>query len=624
MRHLSFVLLLVLFSNSSAGQKAPAKAESKVSDEQKQSVVFKSLAQMNELIDLGVPALALSLMDDEQGRRAEFSADWYSFEYKRITLLSRLEHWDELIERTQWLFATAVPERQITEKIRLWFETQQVIARLQLKQSRQALDQLQRLLWTSTLEYRDPSLPAVWRRLVIRAYLQMQQEDDARKALVKYERDYQTSGADIDWVLLQAQVLLNADRPDQALQILQKVESEDEVDINALILIAQLQSNPKNAQSIYKKMREQLAGQVLSKPERWAILYVAYHAAKILADQPAQVLNLESLLSLDIRYPVFDESFQVSADELWELYNHLGLAIANDNGLLFGNDETWAKLSDKLIKGQPEKALQLNAASVLHTENFSIKQHQHKTIVEILEKRVSGLELINKLYLHSSKVSDVSVLPDEVRYRLVDYALAEGHYYEAATLMKSLKEPPDGKTVFDWRMRKARVLILQGEYDESDKLIRKTFIEKPKISRAELDRYIQVLFDLQTVQQHEQAIKLFDLLYIEGLNEKLKREIYFWKAESYFSLAEYDHAALFYLKSGSAVTDAGNDLWAQSARFKAGKSLMLAKIYDDAEKIYTQLLSITNSDTRKALINQNLQKIRLLKSNKEKNKTFSG
>jgi hypothetical protein len=168
------------------------------------------------------------------------------------------------------------------------------------------------------------------------------------------------------------------------------VESEDEVDINALILIAQLQSNPKNAQSIYKNMREQLAGQVLSKPERWAILYVAYHAAKILADQPAQILNLESMLSLDIRYPVFDESFQVSADELWELYNHLGLAIANDNGLLFGNDEAWAKLSDKLIKGQPEKALQLNAASVLHTENFSIKQHQHKTIVEILEKRVSG------------------------------------------------------------------------------------------------------------------------------------------------------------------------------------------------------------------------------------------
>ena len=53
----------------------------------KQSVTFKSLAQMNELIELGVPALALSLLDDEQKKRPAFSADWYAFEYKRILLM---------------------------------------------------------------------------------------------------------------------------------------------------------------------------------------------------------------------------------------------------------------------------------------------------------------------------------------------------------------------------------------------------------------------------------------------------------------------------------------------------------------------------------------------------------
>ena len=180
--------------------------------------------------------------------------------------------------------------------------------------------------------------------------------------------------------------------------------------------------------------------------------------------------------------------------------------------------------------------------------------------------------------------------------------------------MKSLEEPPEGKTLFDWRMRTARVLILQGEYAQSENLIRKTFSEKPKITPAELDRYIQVVFDFQTVQQHQQAIKLFDLLYIDGLDEKLKREIYFWKAESYFSLEKYDSAALFYLQSARAVTGAENDLWAQSARFKAGKALMLAGIYYDAEKVYTELLLITTSENRKALIEQNLQKIRLLKS----------
>ena len=579
-----------------------------------QSVTFKSLKQMDELIDLGMPALALNLLEDEQTQRPAFSADWYAFEYKRILLLSALERWQQVIERTQWLFDTAAKERHITKKIRLWFETQQVIARLQLKQSEQALEQLQHLLWDTDEEHRDPSLPVVWRRLVIRAYLQSHVDDDARRALVKYERDYKTEEQNIDWVLLQAQVMLRTNRPQQAIQLLEKIPLENAVDVEALLLIAQLQHDPKKAATINQQMREKLDGQLLNRSARWAYSYVAYLCSKILNEQAAQISNLESMLSLGIETPVFDESYQVTADDLWGMYNEQGLILANDSGLLFGNDEQWQKRSDQLLKKAPEKALALNTALVLHTNDFSTMQQQHKTIVEILEKRKNGLELINQLYLHSNKVTDVNVLPDEVRYRLVDYALSEGDYYEAAKIMKSLQEPPKGNTLFDWRMRKARVLILQGEYQNSEDLIRKTFSENAKITRDELDRYIQVVFDFQTVQQHERAIRLFDIVSLDGLDEKLKREIYFWKAESYFSLKQYDRAALFYLESSRAVADAEHDLWGQSARFKAGQALMLAEIYDDAKKVFSDLLLVTTSDSRKAIINQNLQKIRLLKS----------
>ncbi len=582
--------------------------------EKEQSVTFESLAQMNELIELGVPALALSLLEDEQKKRPVFSADWYAFEYKRILLLSALERWKALIERTQWLFDTAKKDRHITQKIRLWFETQQVIARLQLKQSEQALNQLQHLLWNTESESRDPSLPVVWRRLVIRAYLQLQADDDARRALVKYERDYKTDKTNIDWVLLQAQLLLRTHRPHQAILLLEQISVENAVDIEALLLIAKLQNEPKSAAKINQQMREQLDGQVLSQSARWAYSYVAYLASKVLLDNSAQTSNLEAMLSLGLEYPLFDDNYQVTADDLWDSYNKQGLLTANNNGLLFGNDEQWQNLSDQLINKEPEKALALNAALVLHTDKFDTKQQQHKTIVEIIERRKNGLELINQLYLHSNKVTDVKVLPDEVRYRLVDHALSEGSYFEAATIMKSLEEPPQGKTLFDWRMRKARVLILQGEYSESEDLIRKTFTEKPTITQEELDRFIQVVFDFQTVQQHQRAINLFDLVSLENLDEKLRREIYFWKAESYFSLEKYDQAALFYLESARAVTEAEHDLWGQSARFKAGKALMLAKIYDDAKKVFSDLLIITASDTRKVLINQNLQQIRLLKT----------
>jgi len=619
----SVLLIFGVFASTWAEQNsspaaAPASAiaanNASTAVEEKQSVTFKSLAQMNELIALGVPALALSLLEGEQKKRPAFSADWYTFEYKRIVLLSALERWNKIVERTQWLFDTAKREGHITKKIRLWFETQQVIARLQLKQSEQALNQLQYLLWSTEPANRDPSLPAVWRRLVIRAYLQLQADDDARRALVKYERDYKTDDTNIDWLLLQAQLLLRIHRPQQAIQLLEPIPVENAVDIEALLLIAKLQNEPKSAAKINRQMREQLDGQVLSQPARWAYSYVAYLASKVLSDNSAQISNLETMLSLGIEYPIFDENYQVTADDLWRAYDEQGSMLANDNGLLFGNDEQWQKLSDQLINKEPEKALALNVALVLHTDKFATRQQQHKTIVEIIERRKNGLELINQLYLHSSKVTDVNVLPDEVRYRLVDYALSAGSYFEAATIMKSLKEPPQGKTLFDWRMRKARVLVLQGEYKQSEDLIRKTFVEKPTITRAELDRFIQVVFDFQTVQQHKQAINLFDLVSLQKLDEKLKREIYFWKAESYFSLEKYDHAALFYLESARAVSGEEHDLWGQSARFKAAKALMLAKIYDDAKKVFADLLIITGSDTRKAIINQNLQKIRLLKT----------
>ncbi len=607
-------------AESASIPKSPARTPTKPptkqlsTQQQTSSVTFKSLAQMNELIELGVPALALSLLEGEQKKRPDFSADWYAFEYKRVLLLSALERWQQVLDRTQWLFDTAKKEYHITKKIRLWFETQQVIARLQLNQSEQALDQLQHLLWNTEPSVRPPSLPALWRQLIIRAYLQLDADDDARRALVKYARDYKTDTANIDWQMLQAQVLLRTNRPQQARRLLNAISDDQGIDVEALLLIAELQENPKSASRISQQMRQQLDGQLLSKPSRWAYSYVAYLAAKISSDLAAQILNLEAMLSLGLEYPLFDEYYQVSADDLWRAYNARGLVLANESGLLFGDDQQWQKMSDQLIGDEPEKALALNAALVLHTNDFASRQQQHKTIVEIIERRKNGLELLNQLYLRSSKVSDVNVLPDEVRYRLVDYALSEGSYAEAATIMKSLQEPPLGKTLFDWRMRKARVLILQREYNQSEALIRKTFKEKTSISRAELDRFIQVVFDFQTVQQHTKAINLFNLVSLENLNENLKREIFFWKAESYFSLQKYDRAALYYLESARAVDGGEYDLWAQSARFKAGQALMQAKIYDDAKKVYTDLMLITASDARKAIIKQNLQKIRLLKS----------
>ena len=607
------VSILIACANSWAD---PAYEKTDGNKSENKSVTFKSLAQIDELTALGVPGLALSLLDREQAARQKYTADWYSFEYKRINLLLVLERWQLLIDRTQSLFDTVVLEKQITQKIRYWFETQQIIARLHLKQNAQALMQLQRLLWQSRIEERDPSLPSVWRRLVIRAYLQMQNDDDARRALVKYERDYKTESADSEWLLLQAQVLMRTGRPQQAMPLLKQLDSHE---AQALLLLAELQKTPAAAKKINQKINQRLSKQTLNKFARWSYTYVALQSAKVLFDIPLQIKHAETLLSLDTKQTVLDESDQFSADDLWRLYQKRGLAVANEEGLLVGFNAKWLAVSEKLLVSESGKSIALNAALIFKEKNGVGEQQAHKLIAEALAKRKQGLALIKQLYLHSDKVSTVSVLPDEVRYRLVDFSLSVGDYADALIIMQTLKQPPAGKSNFEWRMRKARILILQGDYLQSEKIIRQTMRNKNKakkrtISPAELDRYIQVIFDFQTVQQHQKAISLFDLISFDSLSEKLKREIYFWKAESYFSLKQFDRAALNYLSSARAVTNEGNDLWAQSARFKSAESLVQAEIFDDAEIIYKELLLITDNESRKALIKQNLQKINLLKS----------
>jgi hypothetical protein len=554
MRYFIFFISIFLFMSSVNSWAEPVSKT--------KSITFKSLVQMDELTALGVPALALSLLEHEQDVRQKYTADWYAFEYRRINLLIALEHWQKITDRTQWLFDTALPEKQITQKIRLWFETQQVMAKLHLKQNEQALTQLQRLLWLSSAEDRDPSLPSIWRRLVIRAYLQMKNDDDARRALIKYDRDYKAKTTNSEWLLLQAQVLMKTGRPQQAMPLLKQVDSDEG---QALMLLAELQNEPTSAKKISQKIKKRLNTKV-DASARWAYSYVAFQAAKKLSDVPLQIQYAETLLTLNVDQPILDETYQITADDLWALYKKSGLSVA-----------------------------------------------------DVIENRKPDLELISQLYLHSEQIDDIGILPEAVRYQLVDYALSAGKYADASTVMQSLQQPPKGKSNFEWRMRKARVLIMQGEYEQSEKIIRQTMREKNRakkntITSAELDHYIQVVFDFQTVQQHQQAINLFELISFEQLSEKLKREIYFWKAESFFALKQYDRAALNYLSSARAVTNEGNDLWAQSARFKSAKSLVLAEIFDDARKIYRDLLLVTESESRRTLIKQNLQKIRLLES----------
>jgi len=571
------------------------------------SLSFKSIEQLEELTQIGLSGLALRMIEQQQKIYPEFSPDWYAFEFKRIQTLSSLEQWQDIIDRVDMLLKKAAPGQQITPRIANWFKTQRAMALLQLGHAQQALSETRALLWQGKGEDRDTT--AFWRRLIIRAYLKLDNADDAHKALLKYRQDY--GDYKTDWKLLQAQALLRAGRPAEVTDLLADEESHT---AKTLRLLAAIRSRPENAAVYIKDIKAQLADASLTQPQQRAYFYVLYEAYLTRKDAVSAAETAEQLLALSRAHAVLGEDFTVSADDLWDLYEQIGERSGNQSKLLKGDDVAWYKRAGDIQQKQPVTARGMYTVIAFTTQDETKRQLAHKEIVDSLSLTDGGLEVVNQLYMQSTKAGSSDDLPADVRYRLVDHALSVGDISLAATMMASLPQPPEGQGYFDWQIRKARVLILEGEYEQGEAVLKTSLQNINELNTEMVDRYLQVVFDLQTVRRHEQALELFDLLPIEAMDDKLRREIYYWKAESSYELERYDQAAMLYMKSAKAGDESMSDLWAQSARFKASDALLKAQLYDDAQYAYSELLRITSSDARKRLIRQKLQHIQLLRN----------
>ena len=71
------------------------------------------------------------------------------------------------------------------------------------------------------------------------------------------------------------------------------------------------------------------------------------------------------------------------------------------------------------------------------------------------------------------------------------------------------------------------------------------------------DRILQVLFDVQTVGLHAEAIEHFGRLLQLDIDIRRRREILYWTADSYRGLEQYEQATLLYLQSAMLPGPAG-------------------------------------------------------------------
>jgi tetratricopeptide (TPR) repeat protein len=118
-----------------------------------------------------------------------------------------------------------------------------------------------------------------------------------------------------------------------------------------------------------------------------------------------------------------------------------------------------------------------------------------------------------------------------------------------------------------------------------------------------------VLFDLQAVDRHEEALRLLEALNARAQNEKLRRELLYWIADSQNALKHYQTAAELYLRSATFGGASGEDPWGHTARFHAAEALGRAGLVEDARRVYLKLHDVTPDPRQRAQIERQIQQL---------------
>jgi len=595
--------------------------------EEMRRVHFKNI---DELVALQVPGLALSYIKREQpDYQPNQPIEWLFWEQKRIELLAFTRQWKALIERVD-----AQRQKLNTIKVatadRNWFLTEQVRARIQLKDYEAALKQLRELLWTAPQRVPSRTL-ANWRRLVIEVYLNQAHLSDARMAMQRYQQDYGALAEEDgrSWLTIQAELLMQLQQYQQAAGLLERAagENSNNTEFLGLQLLARYKSQQLDAKQALQQADKYIQQASKMPPEQAqqssAAEDLLHYVRLLMLIETAQLDQAVSQLEQLLAKPQLQLSdslmqiggLQLNADSLWALYLQHGQQQANQQGLLSGDDDAWYALANNLHKKQPYTARALLAVLALQAQ----QQHQRQLAMQQLSDSIVAdkqpLQLVKRLFTETTYISDLAAVAPAVRYQLIDYSLSQGQVKQAAALFAGLQQPPADQDQFEWSLRRARVMILSADFQRGANALAE-ILESQTLQGKQVDRFLQVVFDLQSVEQHPLALSLFDALALQVDDSRVLRELMFWRAESLHALKQYEQAAYLFLKSAIPLEKV-YDHWYHTATFRAAESLLSAGLYQDARQRFLHLLAITENAARRAVIQQRLQSIRLSETQPE-------
>lgn len=553
--------------------------------------------EIQRLADTGAVNLALRVLDREQAGAEKQVEVWETYERQRIALYRTRHDWQHASERL------AEMPKFVSAGFIQWGKTQRADALINMGEGEAARKELRLLIWQD--QTHDPAQLSEWRRLIIRSYLGDGLAVDAQTAALRFRQDY-SDIAEQDY-MLRARILLLNRNYDEAIELLKP--HAEEPTAGALLLLAQLRGQARSSNKVLQASYRHLRSKDIDEEMQANLWAVAAEAAQAAGNRGSATTALEQVVvfrkSLSLPKAVIDPG----SDDLWNAYIDYAMEISNKEQILIGQDDKWMALAEKIKKKQPVGARSLYAFVMLRGQQAEIRNKAANEFVDVMSERKQGNRLLQSLFNEGKYFKQRSDIPEPIRHKLVDLALASANIDLASEIMATIKEPPPGQDQFMWQLRRARILVLGNQLKLGAQALDTLLEKNPALEQIQTDRFMQVVFDLQTAGENEPAYNLFAKLMTRTKDEKIQREIYFWMADSRKAQERYDEAAQLYLKSAMYPDPASMDDWAQTAHYQAADVLAKAGMYQDAQILFERLLNVTNDPPRRAALKRELQKL---------------
>ncbi len=580
--------LLILFSFSA------------IASEQLDETPVDRLSEILNLARGGASGLALRTLDAEQPAANENLEEWLRWERERIAILQSQGSWQLLAAHLE------KPPSNLPVSVARWIRTEHATALLESGNNSAALRMLRDLVWSGNGELFDQEL-AHWRQLIVRVYLADSRLDDALQAILRFQQDYRETSD--SWAILRARLYLRSNRASDALAL---VSSRQEPESKNLELLAALRSKTLAASRVMDMAIKRAVDKNNSDRDRRAAWLIAAEAASDVGNDKARISALERALTDGTA--TSDRLFTLHADDIWDAYLDYGEKVGNELRLIVGNDAEWFATAAKMGRSDPVQSRALYAIVATRSFNVNARDQAHRLFSMSLEAQKNGGELLTAMYIESARFPDLSIIPPQTRYILVEHVLQKADILAASRLMAGLSEPPPETKPGEWYLRQARVLLLGGQAEHGIEVLQRILANDMEV---ETSRFLQVVFDLQTIERHEEALQFFMRLLDKELTPQERREILFWAADSCKEMARHLQAARLYLRSAILLEPFAMDPWAQTARYYAAEELAKAGLHADARNIYRGLLNSTKDPGRQAVLRNNIQQLMLETGNKD-------